>query len=116
MNCCNQSCDGMGLSGKSSSLFSGFSYGYGYGTISLGAKPRACPERSRMGICSSAGSSWKCFSTEESWACGPPKVMKNAFCSATALYGSVALPFVIPSGGMGLRPTKTHEHHAKIPH
>jgi phosphonoacetate hydrolase len=34
---------------------------------------------------------------EWSWACGPPKEMKNAFCPATALYGSAALPFVIPS-------------------
>jgi hypothetical protein len=34
------------------------------------------PERSR-GICGSADLSWKCFSTEESWACGPPKVMKT---------------------------------------
>ena len=33
---------------------------------------------------------------EESWACGPPKVMKNTFGPATALYGSVTLPFVIP--------------------
>jgi hypothetical protein len=37
------------------------------------------------------------FSTEESWACGPSKVMKNTFCPATALPGSIALPFVIPS-------------------
>jgi hypothetical protein len=28
---------------------------------------------------------------------GPPKVMKNAFCPATALHGSFALLFVIPS-------------------
>jgi hypothetical protein len=46
----------------------------------------------------------------------PPKVMKNTFGLATAPHGSFALSFVIPSGGMGLRPTKTHEHHAKIPH
>ena len=31
--------------------------------------------------------SWECFSTEESWAFGPPKVMKNGFCSATTLPG-----------------------------
>jgi hypothetical protein len=30
-------------------------------------------------------------------AWGPPKVMKNAFNPVAALYGSVALPFVIPS-------------------
>ena len=35
------------------------------------------------------------FRQSESWACGPPKVMKNGFCPATALHGSVALPFVI---------------------
>jgi hypothetical protein len=34
------------------------------------------------------GPSWKCFSTE---------VMKDALCPATALHGSVALPFVIPT-------------------
>jgi hypothetical protein len=34
---------------------------------------------------------------EESWACGPPKVMKNAVCLATSLHGSAVLPFVIPS-------------------
>ena len=40
--------------------------------------PSPChPERSR-GICGSADLSWECFSTEESWACGPPKMMKNA--------------------------------------
>ena len=39
--------------------------------------------------------SWKCFSTEESWAFGPPKVMKNGSYSATTLTGSTALPFVI---------------------
>jgi hypothetical protein len=32
-----------------------------------------------------------------SLACAPPKVMKNALCPATALHGSVALPFVIPT-------------------
>jgi hypothetical protein len=31
----------------------------------------------------------------------PTKEMKNAFCSATALYGSAALPFVIPSAAEG---------------
>src|ERR1035438_8615559 len=30
------------------------------------------------GTCGSADPSWRCFSTEQSWACGPPKVMKNA--------------------------------------
>jgi hypothetical protein len=35
---------------------------------------------------------------EWSWACGPPKEMKNACRPATALYGSAALPFVIPTG------------------
>ena len=34
---------------------------------------------------------------EESWACGPPKVMKNAFCPATTFHGSGTVPFVIPS-------------------
>jgi hypothetical protein len=32
---------------------------------------------------------------------GPPKVMKNTFCLATALQGSAALPFVIPSAAEG---------------
>jgi hypothetical protein len=32
---------------------------------------------------------------EESWACGPPKVMKNAFCPRPLSHGSVALTFVI---------------------
>jgi hypothetical protein len=32
---------------------------------------------------------------QESWAFGPPKAMKNGFCSATTLPGSAALPFVI---------------------
>ena len=31
-------------------------------------------------------------------AFGPPKVMKNSFCSATTLNGSAALPFVISTG------------------
>jgi hypothetical protein len=35
------------------------------------------------------------------WASGPPKVMKNGFCSATALHGSAAFPFVIPSEAEG---------------
>jgi hypothetical protein len=35
---------------------------------------------------------------EKSWAFGPPKVMKNTFCSATTLNGSAALPFVISTG------------------
>ena len=38
-------------------------------------------------------------------ACGPPKEMKNTlkntFCPSTALDGSVALPFVIPSAAEG---------------
>jgi hypothetical protein len=33
-----------------------------------------------------------------SWACGPPKVMKNGFRSATSLPGSAPLPLVIPTG------------------
>src|SRR5580693_10308910 len=37
---------------------------------SLRAKPRACPERSRMGICSSADLSWECFSTGREESCG----------------------------------------------
>jgi hypothetical protein len=41
------------------------------------------------------------FRPELSWACRPPKVMKNAFCPATALHGSVTLPFVIPSEAEG---------------
>jgi hypothetical protein len=46
---------------------------------------------------------YKCFATEllsrpeEPSASGPPKVMKNGCCSATALHGSVAFPFVIPT-------------------
>src|ERR1700727_2578505 len=38
------------------------------------------------------------FLTETSWAFGPPKAMKNSFCSATTLNGSAALPFVISTG------------------
>src|ERR1700733_12668069 len=38
------------------------------------------------------------FRPEKSWAFGPPKVMKNTFCSATTLAGSAALPFVISTG------------------
>src|ERR1700735_2023459 len=38
------------------------------------------------------------FRPEESWAFGPPKVMKNGACSATTLNGSAALPFVISTG------------------
>ena len=38
------------------------------------------------------------FSTEESWAFGPPKVMKNGSCSATTVDGGTALPFVISTG------------------
>ncbi len=53
-------------------------------------------EAQRSGeICGSAALSWKCFSTEESWAFGPPKAMKNRFSSATTLSGSATLPFVI---------------------
>ena len=53
-------------------------------------------EAQRSGeICGSAVLSWKCFSTEESWAFGPPKVMKNGSCSATTVDGGTALPFVI---------------------
>ena len=32
---------------------------------------------------------------EESWAFGPPKVMKNGSCSATTVDGGTGLPFVI---------------------
>src|SRR5580698_8406852 len=47
---------------------------------------------------------------EKSWAFGPPKVMKNNFCSATTLNGSAALPFVISTGGVvGLRPAQGDE-------
>src|ERR1700729_4073129 len=35
---------------------------------------------------------------EESWAKGPPKVMKSGSCSATTVAGSAALPFVISTG------------------
>src|ERR1700727_1559708 len=47
---------------------------------------------------------------EESWAFGPPKVMKSGSCSATALPRSAALSFVISTGGvMGQRPTQGDE-------
>jgi hypothetical protein len=47
----------------------------------------------------------------------PPKGDENGFCSATALHGSVSLPFVIPPAPvcrgtgvvMGLRPTQGDE-------
>src|SRR6202020_917466 len=38
------------------------------------------------------------FRPEKSWAFGPPKAMKNGFCSATTLHGSAARPFVISTG------------------
>jgi iron complex transport system substrate-binding protein len=50
------------------------------------------------GTYGSAVSSWKYFPTEESWAFGRPKLMKNGACSATTLPGSAALPFVISTG------------------
>jgi hypothetical protein len=34
---------------------------------------------------------------EESWACGPPKLINNAFGPAITFHGTVALSFVIPS-------------------
>src|ERR1700735_1392401 len=47
---------------------------------------------------------------EESWAFGPPKVMKNGSCSATTVVGGAALPFVISTGEvMGQRPTQGGE-------
>ena len=50
------------------------------------------------------------FRPEESWAVGPPKVMKNGSCSATTVAGSATLPFVLSTGGvMGLRPTQGDE-------
>jgi hypothetical protein len=53
---------------------------------------------------------------EESWAFGPPKVMKNGSCSATTIPGSAALPFVISTGGvMGLRPTQGDEKRVLFP-
>ena len=53
-------------------------------------------EAKRSGeICGSAALSWRCFSTEGSWAFGPPKVMKNGCYSATTLPGRTAHPFVI---------------------
>jgi hypothetical protein len=42
----------------------------------------------REGICS-------IFQPEESWAFGPPQVMKTSSHSATTVAGSAALPFVI---------------------
>jgi hypothetical protein len=65
-----------------------------------GTQLRNIAERRRCGT-ARADLSWKCFSTEESWAFGPPKEMKNRFHSATALYGSATLPFVIPSEAEG---------------
>ena len=40
-------------------------------------------------------------SRPESWACGPPKVMKKRLGRAPTLYGTVALSFVIPSEAEG---------------
>jgi hypothetical protein len=62
-----------------------------YGSAAL---PFVIPSGAKRsgGICSSADLYWKCFSTEWSWACGPPKEMKNAFYPATVLYGSAAPP------------------------
>jgi hypothetical protein len=73
------------------------------------AKWRACPERSRMGTCSSLhqptdahGSVGLPFVIPSGHGLArPPKVMKNTFCLVTALDGSVALPFVIPSEAEG---------------
>jgi hypothetical protein len=42
--------------------------------------------------------SWECFSTEESWAFGPPKVMKNGSCSATTVDGGTTLSWVSSTG------------------
>ena len=54
-----------------------------YGTVAL---PFVIPtERRSGGICGSADLSWKCFSTELSWAFGPPKVMKNEESGRLAL-------------------------------
>ena len=52
------------------------------------------PERSR-GICGSADLSWKCFSTELPWACGPPEAMRNA--SVQQLLSIEPLPFPLSS-------------------
>jgi hypothetical protein len=48
----------------------------------------------RRDLCVDA-SSWKCFSTEDSWACGPPKVMKKA--SVRQLLSIEPLPFPLSS-------------------
>jgi hypothetical protein len=45
---------------------------------------------------------------ERVMAFGPRKVMKSGFCSATALHGSVALPFVIPSAAEGSAVQRTY--------
>jgi hypothetical protein len=49
-----------------------------------GTQVQNIAERRRCGT-ARARLSWKCFSTEESWACSPPKEMKNGFDSATAI-------------------------------
>jgi hypothetical protein len=47
------------------------------------------------GTCGSTALSWKCFSAEESWAFGSPKVMKKGSCSAATVPGGTTHPFVI---------------------
>jgi hypothetical protein len=71
--------------------------------------PLLChPERSRPvpacrgGICSFRGPFVEMFSTEESWAGGPPKVMKKRFGAASTLYVTVTLSFVIPGEARGI--------------
>ena len=70
------------------------------------AKWRACPERSRMGTCCSSASCRNAHGSDTlpfvipsvDGPFGHASVMKNSFCLATALQGSVALPFVIQRG------------------
>jgi hypothetical protein len=58
----------------------------------LSSRPkRSAAKRSLCG-CSSLG---VFFSTADSWAFSPPKVMKNGSCSATTVDGSATLHFVI---------------------
>jgi hypothetical protein len=54
----------------------------------------------RRDLCVDAPS-WRCFSTELPWACGPPKVMKNASVQQLLSIEPLPFPFVIPSEAEG---------------
>jgi hypothetical protein len=57
-------------------------------------------------ICGAAVLSWKCFSTEESWACGPTQGDEKRLLFSYYCPWKHRPPLVIPTGvSMDLRPT-----------